>query len=338
MMTIGNHTTETVIETLAASIRAMSGEMDLLKAEAKGLGDQLVEQSIEYGKARGKLAQADGHNAILRNQVEQLQQRLREMKASIIRSGGVGESLRRQAILDSAEPTLTELLGKHNPQALAGNATERELADAKADSEEDVSGAWLSAAEMQDGYRLIKQAQRYLYLYHKSDLIQSWSYLTVPGPEIARAIENHWNAMHAKLRAQKAQELADAKAVNEEQDKYERTARGEPTTDNCPDCRGSGNVAADTIYPPRPKCPRCKGTGRVLVQEPRDAPPMTAKCPDCGGVGFTGVAAGSLSGKCNRCHGTGVALVSDDAPAHLDPAREGATDAAMSADAGRRGM
>lgn len=84
-------------------------------------------------------------------------------------------------------------------------------------------------------------------------------------------------------RGDNERELAEAKAVNAAQDEYERTARGEPTTEACPVCGGAG-IRSD-------------------------------------------------GDKCPRCSGSGFALVHNGAPEHLDIAREGATDAAMSLDA-----
>lgn len=167
-------------------IAALEIERDGARKAEAWLQDQVA-------KLKAKLAQADGHNDILRGQNAQLQAALKKagIKSLYLPPDWrktVAENLRAQAIDDSAEPQFT------------------------------------------------------------------------------------------------AQELSDAKAIVKDEDEYQRTARGEPTTKECSACGGEGEYLE----------------GDDEGQE------------------------------CRECHGTGRVLVKDGAPKHLDTAREGATDHAMS--------
>lgn len=225
-MPVGSETIDIVVETLAAALESGQRQKRRLEDEADGLRELVVQQRAArqealdgWAKANAardaalrELAQADGHNKMLRGQNAELQAELKKARLTSLYLPDdwrrtVAENLRAQAILDSVEPQFT-------------------------------------AQEMNAG---------------------------------PRPYGRRWTEA----------EFAEAKAIVEEEAEYQRTARGEPTTDDCVTCDGRGWLT------------------------PADSMDSVA---------------------CSRCQGTGRVLVKDDAPKHLDTAREGATDHAMSLD------
>lgn len=210
----------------------------LLHALGHAEKDMTTEETLRWMRGRldldtTELRRLKGKNDMLRGQNEQLQQRLREMKASIIRSGGVGPM-----------PPDWRKTREAFQQAVAA--------------------------------RIGAQ-------FHRPDVDQE----TVATSEVwKQAIDDSAEPQFTD------REMSDAKAIVEEEAKYQRTARGEPVTDECPQCGGIGSFDLG-------RTPLAKGIGKI---------------------------------QCDRCKGSGRVLVQDAAPKHLDTEREGATDAAASGD------
>lgn len=76
--------------------------------------------------------------------------------------------------------------------------------------------------------------------------------------------------------------------------------------DQCPICRGSGEVALDPV-----PCPRCNGSGQVRAS--RGHMIFTRSCVDCGGSGRLGRRA------CSRCQGEGRVMQSEWIDVQIPP-------------------